>query len=339
MSSKITPILSLRKTSTPSILLEKPVCIDDALDSLAVMATQDVAYKCRDYMGRRRKRCGHDAESGTKEQQHRDDSVSTACPIALDEMVDEVCREKMCEWSYRVCDHFHTSREIVSFAFSYLDRFIDRCSCDRTAFKLASMTALYMATKLLNAKQLSIHSLAELSRGEFEVSHIAEMERIILETLDWRMNPPTVQSYICLLRPLLESIGDAPAVNDIFDRAIFFAELSVYDYNFVTEERYLLTIACFLNAIEGMDKTNRIVDLKRNFHAVLDKNICLVLDNSAIEQAQARLWYLYSCSAQLQYDDLLTLQIAQERLVKYNVIQESDTVANSPVSVNVQGSL
>ena len=60
--------------------------------------------------------------------------------------VDAVCREKMCEWSYRVCDHFHVPRDMVAISFSYLDRFLDRCQCDRTTFKLAAMTTLYMAT-------------------------------------------------------------------------------------------------------------------------------------------------------------------------------------------------
>jgi hypothetical protein len=50
--------------------------------------------------------------------------------------VDESCREKMCEWSYRICDHFNTSREIVAIAFNYLDRFNDVTRCDRTAFKI-----------------------------------------------------------------------------------------------------------------------------------------------------------------------------------------------------------
>jgi hypothetical protein len=199
------------------------------------------------------------------------------------------------------------------------------------------MTALYMATKMLNSKQLSIRSLAELSRGEFEMAHIAEMERIILETLEWKMNPPTVQSYITLLHPLLSTMGSAIIVNEICDRATFFAELCVYDYNFVTEERYLIAVACFLNAIESMDNIQLINDLKREFHSVLVTNINLPFDTIAIEKAQVRLWYLYSCSAQLQYDDVLTLQVAQERIVKYNFISQPNALAHSPVSVNLNG--
>jgi Cyclin, N-terminal domain len=306
-------------TSTSS----SPICREQTLDSLSVLMLQEESYKCRDYIGRRRKRTVHTMDMDLS------DHVN-------DDMVDEVCREKMCEWSYRVCDHFQTSREIVAFTFSFLDRFIDRCSCDRTAFKLAAMTALYMATKLLNAKQLSIRSLADLSRGEFEMAHIAEMERIILDTLEWRVNPPTVQSFITILRPLLGKLGSSSIVNDICDRATFFAELCVYDYQFITEERHFVATACFLNAIESLENLDIVKESKREFFLVLQAEIGASLDMSTIEKAQTRLWYLYSCSAQLQYDDADTIQVAQERLVKYNFGDQKAAVAHSPVSVNPQ---
>jgi Cyclin, N-terminal domain len=320
------PILSLRMSAASMASAKSTFSQEEALDSVVVLGLQDETYKCRDYIGRRRKRVGQDMDISDQES-----------TMQIEDMVDEVCREKMCEWSYRVCDHFQTSREIVAFTFSFLDRFIDRCSCDRTAFKLAAMTALYMATKLLNAKQLSIRSLAELSRGEFEMAHIAEMERIILDTLEWKVNPPTVQSYITTLRPLLGNMGSLSTVNEICDRATFFAELCVYDYQFVTEGRLLVATACFLNAIESMENVNIVNDLKRGFFSVLQSDGVTTLDMLLVEKAQTRLWYLYSCSAQLQYDDADKVQIAQERLVKYNFGVQHAAVAHSPVSVNPQG--
>lgn len=318
------PTLSLRMIPGSGPDLATSVhTVDNSLESFTVLVSQDTAYTCRDYLGRRRKRGGSD-------------STDHDFPVLVpEEMVDEVCREKMCEWSYRVCDHFHTSREIVAFAFSFLDRFVDKCSCDRTAFKLAAMTSLYMATKMLNAKQLSIHSLAELSRGEFEMAHIAEMERIILETLEWRMNPPTVQSFILILGQLLPKL-DFPNLDDVYDRSVFFAELCVYDYNFVTDERIIIAVACILNVIEGIDSEQHAVVLKHEFLESLKMTYNLTFEASALDKVQARLWFLYSCSAQLQRDDIIPLYFAQERLVKYNFMSEQDIVSHSPVCVNIK---
>lgn len=80
----------------------------------------------------------------------------------------EEWRRKICEWSYKVVDHFKFDREVVSVAMNYFDRFLaseqmalravsppGRCTCpsclrsvDSRTFQLAAMTALYLAVKL-----------------------------------------------------------------------------------------------------------------------------------------------------------------------------------------------
>jgi hypothetical protein len=112
----------------------------------------------------------------------------------------------------------------------------------------------------------------------------------------------------------------------------------VYDYQFVTEERHSVATACFLNAIESMENISIVKDLKRDFFSALRLEAGMALDMLLVEKVQTRLWYLYNCSAQLQYDDADTIQVAQERLVKYNFgEQKAAAVAHSPVSVNPQG--
>lgn len=43
-----------------------------------------------------------------------------------DFLVDDLCRQKMCEWSYRIIDTFNGRRELVAMAQNYIDRFLDR---------------------------------------------------------------------------------------------------------------------------------------------------------------------------------------------------------------------
>ena len=321
MAREKTPLLSLRMKSCH----RGPSCPGDSdctLETLSVMTSQDAAYRCRDYLTRR---------APPKSLEHSPGFVDEYDDF--DDQVDMVCREKMCEWSYRVCDHFHTSREIVAIAFSYLDRFIDRCSCDRSAFKLAAMTAMYMATKVFNAKQISIFNLAELSRGEFDVSSISEMEKIILETLEWRMNPPTSQAFIVRLCRLIP-VDVSALVNGIYERAIFFAELCVFDYSFVTEEKYLVAVACILNAIEGMEDASIYENLSEDFLEKLDSSMCVDLDRSKLERAQGRQWFLYGCSAQLQQDDIMPLHVRTEGKSKDAAHDWMSGASLSPVSVD-----
>jgi Cyclin, N-terminal domain len=267
------PLFGLKMKSSASAISKLEVDCNEALDSLGVMTAQDAHYRCSDYFTR---------YQGGLSKIHTLHGVSHA---DLELAVDQVCREKMCEWSYRVRDHFRTTREVVAFAFSFLDRFVVRYNCDRTTFKLASMTSFFIATKMLNVKQISLRSLAELSRGEFDPEHISDMEKFILTKLQWRMNPPTIQAFISYLRIVLPP-ADSSIQDKIYQRAVFFAEISVYDYTIATEERYLLAVACILNAVEGIDDIKYAKELRQGYLRMLSCNLCVELDLSALDEAQ-----------------------------------------------------
>ena len=73
-------------------------------------------YKCNDYL------LSYNLERGTMTQigtfiEHRDDDQEFT--------VDGHCRQKMCEWSYRIVDHFSGSRKLVAIAQNFVDRFLD----------------------------------------------------------------------------------------------------------------------------------------------------------------------------------------------------------------------
>mmetsp|Transcript_6615 Transcript_6615/g.14080 ORF Transcript_6615/g.14080 Transcript_6615/m.14080 type:complete len:351 (-) Transcript_6615:169-1221(-) len=272
----------------------------DSADRVKIMLDQcESTYLCSDYIRRR----------STKE--------NTACHIvaaqqesqpehAIDqEKLDTVCREKMCEWSYRVCDHFQTGREIVAVSLAYLDRFVDKCTCDRSAFKLAAMTTLYMANKIYGGPHtITIGALAELSRGEFERSHISEMELIILKTLSWRLHPPTAQCFIDSFFQYLSLPSHGALPSAIYQRATFFAELAVYDYAFVSKKRSLIAVASLMNAMEGMD--NSILEGQQSsFVDVVNSTFDLKFTTDMIEAVRNRLWYVYSMSAQYKEDDAI----------------------------------
>jgi len=370
-------------------------------ECLAVMQEQDrLRYRCRDYLGRRRSRrrrrsgtpndgddndddCDGQRSIGSSSDSAVDDEDASCCydenvvvPHGEEPKIDAVCREKMCEWGYKVCDHFRTSREIVAFAFSFLDRFVDRhdgtssggvgyCCYDRTSFKLAAMTSLYMATKIFNPKHISITSLAELSRGEFDTHDIAEMERTILETLEWRLNPPTAQGFIDRVFDLFlpsGSIGgddvdvDPSLAVAVYQRSVFFAELAVYDYSLITEQRVAVAIACIFNAMEGIDGSEDTRVRQEKFLDEMESRMNVSICGSVVDDIQGRLWLLYSCSAQLKEDTSTShleahhhyheLHQLHHHYHRHRTTLRKDTTSNaeedcagnaSPVSVNMRG--
>jgi len=307
---------------------------DETADRVNVMLCQEMseAYQCKDYLLRRRSEKAAESQCDMSD----DDSV----PPPLIEEIDTLCREKMCEWAYRVVDHFNASREIVAIAFSYLDRFVDRCCCDRAAFKLAAMTSIYMATKVFNSREISMSSLSELSRGEFDIAHIAEMEKIILSTLKWRMHPPTVHCFINHLHSLLP-LPKGPTTRAIYNRATFFGELSLFDYSFVSQSRSLIAIAALTNAMEGMEGTVKTEEQTKFFEILHQTLEMPQFTTETIDSIRNRLWYVYSQSAQYHHDEASPPQPKTPKETKTPTKKRSHhhyEVGQSPVCVSVVSS-
>jgi lipoyl(octanoyl) transferase len=104
--------------------------------------------------------------------------------------INEVWRERICEWSYQVIDHFDFSREVVSISTHYLDRVLAKTHVNKKLFQLVAMTSLYLAIKIYEPGTLNISSMIELSRGYFSPEQMAEMEmailRYVLTCCSWR---------------------------------------------------------------------------------------------------------------------------------------------------------
>jgi len=331
------PILGLRlKTSSQRRRAHRQAVDEELLvDQARLLHSQDLnSYKCNDYLARRK-------------EQTENRMITDDVDDEIDEVVDAVCREKMCEWSYRVCDHFHAPRDIVAISYSYLDRFLDRCQCDRKTFKLAAMTTLYMANKTCgvlpsnhnHSTPMSIRTLANLSRGEFEMAHIAEMETILLSTLGWKVNPPTVQAFVDSLLSVIPVSKSESHHDMIYQRAIFFAELAVYDYTLVAKERPLLALVSVLNAMEGMNlPLSHFVDQVQLIFG-------FGYPDELIDTCRNRLWYIYGNSAQYR-DEERRLMLADgghhqqdyespaaHSPTSKSMLQRTSSAPRSPISV------
>lgn len=148
----------------------------DLLERLDVLLEQErVSYRTKDYLdpGYQQKLqvcCRGDCESHS----------SSYTSSSSSSVINELWREKICEWSYQVIDHFDFNREVVSISTHYLDRYLSTCTVDKKKFQLVAMTCLYLAIKLFEPHTLSMKSMIELSRGFFLIEKMEEMEMSIL---------------------------------------------------------------------------------------------------------------------------------------------------------------
>ena len=154
--------------------------MEDLLARLEAMLKQETAaYKTEDYLspehqGKLQGQVLQDGICGV------DDLASSSSSSQSSYDINETWREKICEWSYQVVDHFDFSREVVMIAMNFLDRYLASRSVNKKVFQLAAMTSLFLAIKLNEPGKLTMPAMIELSRGFFRVEQMAAMEVSIL---------------------------------------------------------------------------------------------------------------------------------------------------------------
>ena len=192
----------------------------------------------------------HGTTSGNRISPGAGSQAGSSSSTSNNTQINELWREKICEWCYQVVDHFDFNREVVSVTMSYLDRYLATRTVNRRIFQLAAMTALYLAIKLFEPGKLRMSSLIDLSRGYFMSEHIVTMEDSMLQSLKWHVHPPTPLAYCRDFMGLVSSDIHPVARHDVNELARFMTELSVCDYWFVTKKPSSIALASLINAME-----------------------------------------------------------------------------------------
>mmetsp|Transcript_23015 Transcript_23015/g.25377 ORF Transcript_23015/g.25377 Transcript_23015/m.25377 type:complete len:414 (+) Transcript_23015:62-1303(+) len=203
--------------------------------------------------------------------------------------VNENWRQKICEWSFNVVDHFKFDREVVSIALNYLDRVAaiksqesSRISISSLSpseekgrgekrlheFRLTATACLYIAIKVHGEvdsfdrprRKVRIQSFTELSRGLFTEEMIEAKELEILQILKWNLNPPTTARFAVSLLQLVPAwtiykkpLVNLNAVTALCEMARFLSELAVcvstFTFDYKPSEVAFACILCAFNII------------------------------------------------------------------------------------------
>lgn len=222
--------------------------------TLEAMRKQEQAYTCRDYLYQ---------EDGCVRER-----------LALPQTAINVsCRSSMVQWKQTVVGFIGFDPETVEISMSYLDRFLatengrEAINC-RTVFQLASMTALYTAVKINCAEALTPKLLAELSQGVYEEEQFEEMERTMLQSIQWRVNPATSTCFLHETLDILpQSLFQTEEIRQsVLSMAKSQAEWAIGDYELLSVKKSVIAFAAIHNSL----RSHRI---RFNLHRYLQKMV------------------------------------------------------------------
>jgi hypothetical protein len=200
-------------------------------------------------------------------------------------------REKICQWSYNVVDHFELPRELVAISLNLFDRYMATRGnvCTGNMALLASLTTLHIAIKVHADKRIKISTLASLSRGQFGTRHIEEMEWQILSAIGWKLHPPTLFVFISHFLMVLPPEASHSVRKELFELSIYMAELSVCDSYFVKFDASTVAYAAIVNVLEEMPYSRVSAGIRETFLRDLAHHVGLNCRSPTVLAARDRL--------------------------------------------------
>jgi lipoyl(octanoyl) transferase len=195
---------------------------------------------------------------------------------------------------------FDLSREVVAVSLDLFDRYMASRGneCSGNLALLVSLTTLHVACKLHNheAKKIKIETLASLSRGQFGPKHIEEMELKVLQSLGWRLHPPTLYSFVSHIMLLLPLEAHASVRKEMFELSRYLTELAVCDTYFVNVKKSTVAYASILNVMDEMSYSRLSAGIRARFLRDLAEKLGFSYADPAVMAARGRLRAMFSSS-------------------------------------------
>jgi Cyclin, N-terminal domain/Cyclin, C-terminal domain len=210
---------------------EQSAFVEETMSTILALQKQEKAYSCLDYC-----------------LLHADKTPSRTL---------QSDRKLMLKWSYNVIDYFNLNRETATIAMNYSDRFLQTDKGpeflnDTEMYQLLCIVSLYLAIKVHESSSLTPKVFVNIGHGNYTVEQIEKMERLLLSTIDWRVNPPTSLCFVRLFLDLMCHDLDLNTRASAYVLARTQTERAVGDYKMLTVPPSQIAYASVVNALEAL---------------------------------------------------------------------------------------
>lgn len=145
------------------------------------------------------------------------------------------------------------SIDTVACAVNYMDRYLSEFKADKVLLQLLAMVCLSLASKMFETQPITMDEMRMLSRGAFQKVDIRDVEKQVLLTTNWNLNPITAHSvarHVLHLEPQMET--RALLETQVFDML----EMALKDHAFLQFKPSTLALA---SVFAAHMKSNRAV--------------------------------------------------------------------------------
>ena len=196
-----------------------------------------------------------------------------------------------------------------------------------------AVTSLFLAIKIHSTSEEDLvearaRALSRLAYGHFEGREVLDMEEDLLQTLDWRLNPPTMHQFAMRysqLHPLGRS--DTRSTNYLYEITRYQVELAVLFPELIMNYKpSVLAYAAMLRAEDELNPRVLTIEMREKF---LSLQPILDMEPSQVEEAKAALEVLIPQVPDIEY----LKQEPTPTNVPTTIVQGEMDVSVSPTSV------
>lgn len=222
--------------------------------------------------------------------------VQTACQEKQLAPLSESWRTKVAQWAFNVVDHFGLSRETVAVSMNIFDRYVatQGNKISGNMVLLTSLTTLHIAIKMLETQRIKASVLANLSRDQFTVSHIEEMELKIFSALSWKLHLPTPLAFISEFLHLLPPEVTSSEQREVYELSKYLTELAVCESSFVERQNSVIAIAAIRIIMERMNFIDLNQEANEKFVLAVSEIMGQTSESETTRDTRERLQIMFS---------------------------------------------
>jgi hypothetical protein len=134
--------------------------------------------------------------------------------------INEKMRAILIDWLIEVHHKFELMDETLFLTVNIVDRFLEKQVVPRKKLQLVGVTAMLLACKYEEVAVPVVEDLVLISDRAYTKGQILEMEKLILNTLQFNMSVPT--PYVFMRRFLKAAQSDKQVIYPNITKSVFF---------------------------------------------------------------------------------------------------------------------
>lgn len=247
---------------------------------------------------------------------HSERGNSPVSSAAMTEITDSthdpmIVRKGVCEWMYRIIDHYKLERDVIPIAMSCFDRFVkartsgSTTELSKSMYQLIAVSSLHITIKSHCCTRANfLPAFVKLSHNRFTSNDILLMECQMLQELEWNVNHPTPQAFASEMILMLSHVLPRKSLEMIMEVANYIIECAYLQPEYYQENHSTLSFSAIIVSLRevkhkilpptaSMQLCEKITTLLNcDFERILDMGIAMqaMYDH---ESAQMTLRELY----------------------------------------------